>query len=324
VIPIIDVKDLCKTYKYSKKWSFNPFKSKPLQRKSAVINLTFSIYPGEIVGYIGPNGAGKSTSIKMLTGILKPTSGTITVSGYDPFENRQQNAKNIGVLFGQRTQLWWDLPLIDTLELHRYMYKLPKEEFLIQLEWLFEILELKKIYKTPIRQLSFGQRMRCELAVTLLHKPSILYLDEPTIGMDVMVKRKIRQYLLEINKQENVTILLTSHDLQEIESICNRIIIINRGELLFDGTVEALRQKYMPNSIITLKCKHTISNKVINRLSNFSKLEDGYIRFTINKHKEDSSIISELYRSYEVIDLKITEPPFEDIVQTLYQEENKK
>ncbi|WP_184891163.1 ABC transporter ATP-binding protein [Candidatus Cardinium hertigii] len=287
--------------------------------KKAVDNVSFKINCGEIVGYIGPNGAGKSTTIKMLIGVLKPSLGSVYVAGRDPFVYRQDNAMQIGVLFGQRTQLWWDLPLIDTLNLHCHMYRLSKETYLYQVEWLSEVLELQNIIKVPIRQLSFGQRMRCELAVTLLHKPSILYLDEPTIGMDVIVKSSIRDYLLKINKHDNITILLTSHDLVEIENICNRIMVINDGKLLFDGTINKLREEYMPNILVTLKYEGTIENSMMHRLNNYTEVAQRHITFNINKQKEGLSIISDLYRYCNIIDLQITESPIEDIIKELYK-----
>jgi len=259
----------------------------------------------------------------MLTGILKPSSGKILVAGKDPFINRKENAMRMGVLFGQRTQLWWDLPLIDTLELHRHMYCLTSKTYSMQKTWLFEVLDLHDISKMPIRQLSLGQRMRCELAVSLSHKPSILYLDEPTIGMDVLVKQHIREYLLKINEYENITILLTTHDLSEIENICSRVIVIHDGKLLFDNTIKALRDEYMPDDLVTIKYENILKDEIIHRLRGFNKIEEGLISFLMNRKRGEVSIISEIYRNCNVIDLKITEAPIEAIVRLLYRSQGK-
>lgn len=321
-LSLIEVENVSKKFRYNVKKGINFMKRKNIfEEKIAVDNISFRIEVGEIVGYIGQNGAGKSTTIKMLTGILNPTTGTISIAGKDPFINKRENAMQMGVLFGQRTQLWWDLPLIDTLELHRHMYRLSKLDYEYQVKLLFEVLDLDEINKVPIRQLSLGQRMRCELAVTLLHRPAILYLDEPTIGMDVVVKEKIREYLLKLHKKENVTILLTTHDLSEIERICNRVIIINHGQLLFDGSIETLRQQYMPNALVTLKYEGNLDKRIEQRLSNYTKVDDGQINFTINRKNGESKILTDLYRHCDVIDLKIEEPPIEDIVRQLYRGE---
>lgn len=294
------------------------FFSREKMTKKAVDDISFSINQGEIVGYIGPNGAGKSTTIKMLTGILEPSSGEILVSNRNPFAEREKNAMQIGVLFGQRTQLWWDLPLMDTLNLHKHMYRMTDKDYEERLRTLSDMLDLYEFKNIPIRQLSLGQRMRCELAVTLLHGPSILYLDEPTIGMDVIVKERIRNYLFEINKQFKVTILLTTHDLLDVEKICNRIIVINHGKLLFDGTIEKLKQEFVPDSTVTLKFSGELSEKLKKQLNNYKEIENGYVTFTINRNKNGFSIFSELCKINSIIDLKISEPPIEEIIKKLY------
>ena len=216
----------------------------PAKQVAAVRDVSFAVAPGEIVGYIGPNGAGKSTTIKMLTGILVPTSGEATVAGLVPWKQRKELAKRIGVVFGQRTQLWWDLPLIDSLELLRYVYRVPADRFRRSLDRARELLELDAFLTTPVRQLSLGQRMRGDLAAALLHEPPILYLDEPTIGLDVVAKTRIREFLAEINHERNVTILLTTHDLEDIERLCKRIIVIDHGQALYDGLLTDLVRRF--------------------------------------------------------------------------------
>ncbi len=211
---------------------------------AAVDDISFAIQQGEMIGYIGPNGAGKSTTIKMLTGILVPSSGTAQVSGLVPWENRKALAQKIGVVFGQRTQLWWDLPLIESLELLRFMYHVPADRFRQNLENARKLLDLDEFLHTPVRQLSLGQRMRGDLAASLLHEPPILYLDEPTIGLDIVAKTRIREFLADLNTSRGVTVLLTTHDLADIEQLCHRIIVIDHGRVLFDDPLSELRQRY--------------------------------------------------------------------------------
>ena len=211
---------------------------------AAVDDVSFTIRQGEMIGYIGPNGAGKSTTIKMLTGILVPSSGSATVAGLVPWDNRKSLAQRIGVVFGQRTQLWWDLPLIESLELLRFMYRVPADRFAGNLRMARRLLDLDGFLHTPVRQLSLGQRMRGDLAASLLHEPPILYLDEPTIGLDIVAKTRIREFLADLNRTRGVTVLLTTHDLADIEQLCERIIVIDRGRVLFDDPLQELRQRY--------------------------------------------------------------------------------
>ncbi len=211
---------------------------------TAVDDVSFAIAPGEMVGYIGQNGAGKSTTIKMLTGILTPSSGEVEVLGIDPARQRKRLARRIGVVFGQRTQLWWDLPLRDSLELLRFMYRVPEGRFRENLGIAREVLELDEFLDTPVRQLSLGQRMRGDLAASILHDPALLVLDEPTIGLDLLAKDHIRAFLRRYNAERGVTMLLTTHDLGDIEQLCDRVIVIDRGRLQFDGSAHTLRARF--------------------------------------------------------------------------------
>ncbi len=210
----------------------------------AVKNLTFEVPKGEILGFIGANGAGKSTTIKMLTGILTPTSGTCTINGKIPQKNRTEYVKEIGVVFGQRTQLWWDLALQETYSVLKEIYDVPEKQFQQRMDFLNEVLELNEFIKDPVRTLSLGQRMRADIAASLLHRPKVLFLDEPTIGLDVAVKDNIRKAITQINQEEQTTIILTTHDLADIELLCNRIYMIDKGEALFDGSVSQLKQTF--------------------------------------------------------------------------------
>lgn len=217
------------------------------ERKIAVNGINFDIKKGECVAFIGSNGAGKSTTIKMLTGILKPSSGSIKIINQDPFYNRIENSKQIGVIFGQKTQLWWDIPIIDNFRLIKDIYEVSDEQYEQNMHAFCDMLELNDFIYQPTRKLSLGQRVRADLAAALLHNPKILFLDEPTIGLDVAVKQKIHKFLHKINIEKGTTILLTSHDISDIESICNRLIILQRGEILFDGGIEVLFDKYPTN-----------------------------------------------------------------------------
>ncbi|CAA9546456.1 MAG: Efflux ABC transporter, ATP-binding protein [uncultured Thermomicrobiales bacterium] len=209
----------------------------------AVDGVRLEIAEGEIVGYLGPNGAGKSTTIKMLTGILVPTSGSVTVAGLVPWENREANALNVGVVFGQRTQLWWALPLEESLRLIGRMYRMPDRRYRQNLAMLTELLDMAPFLQTPVRQLSLGQRMRGDLAAAVIYQPPVLFLDEPTVGLDVVAKERIRVFIEEINRDHNTTVLLTTHDLDDVERLCKRIIIIDRGSVLFDGQAADLKQR---------------------------------------------------------------------------------
>ncbi len=208
----------------------------------AVDDVSFDVQEGQIVGYVGPNGAGKSTTIKMLTGILVPTSGNITVNGLTPYKRRKENAFQIGVVFGQRTQLWWDLPVIESFQLLRRIYHIPHDRFKVNIDIFNDLLKIGEFINTPVRKLSLGQRMRCDLSAALLHDPPILYLDEPTIGLDIVAKLKIRSFLKDINSERKTTIILTTHDLSDVEKLCDRMMIIDHGKVIYDGTVNEIKR----------------------------------------------------------------------------------
>lgn len=226
------------------KGSFQDLFKRSYKEVVAVNDIDFTIPKGEICGYIGENGAGKSTTIKMLTGILVPTSGEILVNGMVPYKDREKFVRNIGVVFGQRSQLWWDLGVIESFNLLRKVYRVPADEFKKRLDELVQRLDLADILNRPVRKLSLGQRMRCELAASLLHNPSIVFLDEPTIGLDIVVKSEIRDFLKELNQKYETTILLTTHDLQDIEALCSRVIMLDDGQIIYDGGLQQLKEKW--------------------------------------------------------------------------------
>lgn len=246
---ILEIQDLRKEYRIAQKQDGIMGNLKHLicpvyEKKEAVKGISFSVDEGESVAFLGANGAGKSTTIKMLTGIMKPSGGAVRIMGRDPFANRMENAKQIGVVFGQKTQLWWDIPVIETFRLLKSIYQIPDEQYERNMKQFGEILELDEFLHQPARKLSLGQRVRADMAAALLHEPSVLFLDEPTIGLDVAVKQRIYQFLRYINREKRTTILLTSHDLNDLESLCQRLIILEKGEILFDDKMEKIFAHY--------------------------------------------------------------------------------
>ncbi|GFI24313.1 ABC transporter ATP-binding protein NatA [Lachnospiraceae bacterium] len=299
--------------------------SKETITKTAVDDISFAIQKGEMVGYIGSNGAGKSTTIKMMSGILTPTSGTCVVNGLEPYKERKKNAKNIGVVFGQRTQLWWDLPLGETYTVLKEIYEVNKADFEERMTFLNDVLNLEEFMHSTVRTLSLGQRMRADLAAALLHNPKVLYLDEPTIGLDVVVKDKIRQAIREINQKYNTTVILTTHDLNDIEELCQRIIIIDAGKKIYDSTLNQLMQDYGDNCSIVFEWKQTPDARqadMLEKLSGqfaFHKQENGIqVRF----HKKECTVaemIAKIMGIVEVKDVQIKETELTDIVKRIYQ-----
>lgn len=286
----------------------------------ALSDLSFSIQPGEIVGYIGPNGAGKSTTIKVMSGILVPDSGSCSIMGYTPWKERVPYVRNIGVVFGQRSQLWWDVPVMDSFELLRDIYKIPEEEYKVNLNLLTESLDLKNLLSTPVRQLSLGQRMRCEIAASLLHSPSVLFLDEPTIGLDALSKIAVRQFIKTINREKGVTVILTTHDMNDIEALANRVIFIGKGSLLYDGKLQELRKKYGMNKIVTVDYQKRLAPITIDGVTIVSQTEErAVLNVDLNKIPI-SEMITKLSKIVEVVDVSIEEQPIEDIIIQLYKE----
>lgn len=270
--PIIRVGELTKIYRIVKRRAgflggLHTLVAPEHQEVRAVSQVSFEIQPGEMVGYLGPNGAGKSTTIKILTGVLQPTGGEVLVDGLIPSRNRTQNTRNIGVVFGQRSQLIYDLPPRDTFELLRRMYAVPARQFTANLDRFIELLALDDLLDRPVRQLSLGQRMRCELVASLLHDPKILYLDEPTIGLDIIAKERIRDFIATLNRERGVTVLLTTHDLSDIERLCQRIIIIDKGVIVYDGLLSQLKQRYGRSRTVIFSCPDNTDRALATRVS---------------------------------------------------------
>lgn len=287
----------------------------------AVKDISFSINQGEFVGYIGPNGAGKSTTIKILAGILTPTSGTVQVNHINPTSNRKLHAMSIGAVFGQRSQLWWDLPIADSYTLFKHMYRLDNKVYEYRLGMIKEVLGLNDFWDTPVRQLSLGQRMRGELGGALLHGPTVLFLDEPTIGMDVLVKEQIKFFLKRINQEQKVSILLTTHDLKDVEDLCSRVLLINKGQLIFDGPLENMRQASQALTQMEVEFEDSIEEKTFPQVPGITLLSIKDRRLSIGFLRREYSPVSimQLLSTLGVIrDVKIVEPSIEEVIKEFY------
>ena len=325
---IIEVKKLVKTYKIIEKRNgllgyFQNLIMPQYKEFVAVKNIDFNIEEGELVGYIGENGAGKSTTIKMLTGLLVPTSGEVLVNGLVPSEKRIENNKNIGAVFGQKTQLWWDLPVLESFRLIKKMYKISENEYRENLKRFTEILELENLLEKQVKNLSLGQKMRCEIAATFLHNPKIVYLDEPTIGLDVFVKENIRKFIKDINKEKKITVILTTHDLKDIEDVCDRIILLDKGQIIYDGPKQKFKDTYgkevIANLIVNSK-NETIGNTL--KSNSFEVLEETKNKLKIKFSHDETTIVkimNEISKYCVIEDIHMKEPELEDILKEIYK-----
>jgi ABC-2 type transport system ATP-binding protein len=285
---------------------------------TAVDRISFSVEQGEMIGYIGPNGAGKSTTIKMLSGILVPTNGLVEVKGLDPARQRKDHAFNIGVVFGQRTHLWWDVPIIDSLHLLKDIYKIPEARFHNNLMKFTKLLDLKEFEHVPVRQLSLGQRVRADIAAALMHDPSILFLDEPTIGVDVMTKDRLRHFIHEINRERKVTVILTTHDMNEIERLCPRVILIDRGRLLYDGSIEKIKSCYGSERILAVEFEYAVPDFSLDQ-AELKRSEGSKKWFAFNRLMTPvSGLIAAISAQYPVVDLTVEDPEIEDVIRSIY------
>ncbi|MDT3424797.1 ABC-2 type transport system ATP-binding protein [Paenibacillus forsythiae] len=325
----IDVQDLRKTFKVQKnrgglKGAFVDLFKREYSEVTAVKDISFQIPEGEICGYIGENGAGKSTTIKMLTGILVPTSGRLTVGGYVPYEEREKFVRNIGVVFGQRSQLWWDIGVIESFELLRKVYRVGEADYKKRLDELVERLELQELLNRPVRKLSLGQRMRCELVAALLHNPSIVFLDEPTIGLDIVVKSEIRSFLKDMNREHGTTILLTTHDLQDIEALCSRVIMLDDGRIIYDGGLDELKQRWGTGREVAFqfgtatkldRLEHLTAGMPVKWTAENNLAATVWIPLELNV----SDVLGRVVGQADITDIKIIETNTDDIVRSIYQ-----
>jgi ABC-2 type transport system ATP-binding protein len=322
---MIEVQNLNKTFKVAKRNAGIGAAVKSLFKPQyttvqALQDISFKIDEGEIVGYIGPNGAGKSTTIKIISGILVPDSGKCNILGHTPWKNRIEHVKNIGVVFGQRSQLWWDVPVIDSFNLLKDIYKIPDKEFKNTLELLTSTLDLSALLSVPVRQLSLGQRMRCEIGASLLHNPKILFLDEPTIGLDAVSKIAVRNFIKTINKEKKVTVILTTHDMNDIEALAERIILIGKGKILLDGTLTELKNRFATNKTLTVdfaesdELIHIEGTTILSRSS-----ESLSMSVDLDKIKV-SEVIGLLSNKLDILDVSVDSRPIEEIIVDLYKE----
>ena len=324
---IISVKNLWKQFRVAKKrtgvWgNIASLFNREYFTKTALDHISFDISEGELVGYIGPNGSGKSTTVKILSGILVPDGGEVSVMGKTPWKDRVEVVRDIGVVFGQRTQLWWDLPVIESYELLRDIYNVPMAKYKDTLDRLISTLEITKLLHTPVRQLSLGQRMRCDLAASLLHSPKILFLDEPTIGLDAVSKLAVRDFIRHLNKEQKVTIMLTTHEMDDIEALCKRVIILNEGHIYLDGSLEDLRKKMAPERRL-----------IVDLVNENDKITDGNA-VLVKQHGHRAwlsynptlittpELITRITSKHAITDLFVENIPIEEIIAQFYRDAN--
>lgn len=323
---LIEVKDISKTFKVSKRRGGVPGMLANLfvpkfERKEAVKNISFSIEKGEMVGFIGPNGAGKSTTIKMLSGILYPDSGEISVDGFIPYKQRKNYVGRIGVVFGQKSQLQWDLPVVDSFELLKAIYRVPDDVYQKNLSRFTEMLDMGSFIRQPVRQLSLGQRMRADIVAALIHSPEIVFFDEPTIGIDVVGKETIRSFIRELNGQDKVTMLFTTHDMQDIEKTCNRLVIIDGGAKVYDGTLGGIREQYGTSRQLDVEFA---GREEIAPIANVEivSLNENKKRFIFeNRDIQINELMNHILSHYQVRDINISEPDIESIIRKIYNRE---
>lgn len=319
----IEAENLSKTYRIAhvEKGFRGAVKSlfhREYTEKEAVRNVSFSIERGEIVGYIGPNGAGKSTTIKMLSGVLVPTGGAATVAGICPYEKRRENARRIGVVFGQRSQLYWDLPVSDTFDLYEKLYNVPHEVFKKNRDYYVELLDMADFIEQPVRQLSLGQKMKANIAIALLHDPQVLYLDEPTIGLDITSRRVLRGAIREMNRDKGTTVILTTHDMDDIEAVSDRLILIDEGEKLFDGSLAAFRASYKENYKIRMEFEAGVPVFADTPDIRLLQAEDSALTVSVQPELSAKDAMLRLIAVYNPTNVHLLEPDIEDIVERAF------
>ncbi len=322
---LIKAENLSKTFKiYSQgegiRGYLKSFIKRDYEEVHAVEDLNLEIEAGEMIGYIGSNGAGKSTTVKMLTGILDPTSGDIEVDGRNPHKHRKKNAMNIGVVFGQKTQLWWDLPVKESFKLLKEIYEVSDEAYDERIEEFDEVLQLSEFWNQPVRKLSLGQKMRCELAAAFLHHPKIVYLDEPTIGLDVAVKERIRDFIRKMNEEKNITVMLTTHDIGDIEDLCERIVVLDTGKKIYDGSLDKLVNRFSSRRLLMQVENPKEFNLDVNGVKEVKETDEGLEVVFDREVISASDLMRVILEDYEVLDFQIKEPDIEEVVKKVYNE----
>ena len=322
---MIKVENLSKTFKvyHHRKGflgSFVNLFSRKHDLVRAVDDVSFSVARGEVVGYLGPNGAGKSTTIKMLTGILVPTSGSVSVNGWTPHRQRKENARRIGVVFGQRSHLWFDLPVRESFELLRRIYRIPETQYHYNVEMFDALLSLGDFFQTPVRQLSLGQRMRADIAAALLHDPDVLFLDEPTIGLDVVAKARIREFIQQINAERQVTVVLTTHDLDDVEKLCKRVILIDKARLCFDGELATLRRLLSTERILSVDYAEVYPDISIPNADVISQ-EGTRVQYRFAPEAiSTAELIGAILQRFRILDISVQEPDIEELIKVVYED----
>jgi ABC-2 type transport system ATP-binding protein len=323
ISPAIHIRSLCKTYIVSEREAGvmaalqNLVHRRP-KKIPAVDNISFDLAPGEIVGFLGPNGAGKTTTLKMLSGLLHPTSGDVAVLGHVPWRREKAFLRHITLVMGQRNQLVWDVPALDSFELNRAIYRIPTADYERMVGELTELLELGPLLRKPVRNLSLGERMKCEIAAALLHRPSVVFLDEPTIGLDVTMQRRIRSFIAEYNRRSGATVLLTSHYMADVEALCRRVIVIHHGRLLFDGDLSSLVQKFTTYKTIDVKLESCQAD--LGSYGEVVSCTDGHFTLRVPK-AETARVAGRLLASLPVIDLLVEDPPIEEVIERVFAQE---
>ncbi len=323
-LPAVHIRDLRKVYVVSHQEAGARAAMRSLVRRrkleiAAVNGISFDLSPGEVVGFLGPNGAGKTTTLKMLSGLLHPTSGEATVLGYVPWKREKSFLRQITMVMGQRQQLVWDIPALSSFELNRAIYRIPPEDYRRTVAELTKLLDLEPLLHKPVRNLSLGERMKCEIAASLLHRPKMVFLDEPTIGLDVTMQRRIRSFIAEYNRRFGATVLLTSHYMADVEALCKRVVVIHQGRLLFDGELAKLVQKFTEHKTIIVQIGDCQDN-----LASYGEViscEGG--RFTLRVPKDKTARVTErLLADLPVIDLLVEDPPIEEVIERVFTQEN--
>ena len=321
-MPQIEVDNLCKVYRVPEREggfiaSLRSVFARRYKEVRAVDGISFRIMPGEIVGFLGPNGAGKTTTLKMLAGLLHPTSGTATVIGHTPWRREGDYLRRISMLMGQRSQLHWDLPAIDSFLVHASIFGIPKEQYEATQKQLVELLDLGDVIRKQVRSLSLGERMKCEICVSLLHRPSVLFLDEPTIGVDVAMQARIREFIRAYNREHGATIILTSHYMADVSALCRRIIVIDHGRILFDGSLSDLSRKLAPFKVIKIDLDRDLNGYDFSALGEPLSIEPRKVMLRVAKERA-ASVTARLLTDLAVLDLTIEEPPIEDVIQRVF------
>ena len=323
---IIHVRELSKNFRVMErqpgwKGAFQNLFNPQYRQIQAVRSVSFGLKEGEMVGYLGPNGAGKSTTLKVLTGLLVPTSGEVLVDGRIPWKDRTVYVSRIGAVFGQRTTLWWDLPVIDSLEVMQAMYRIPPERFRSNLRQFSQLLQLHEFINTPVRSLSLGQRMRADLCAALLHEPKLVFLDEPTIGLDVVAKERIREFILYINQQRGTTIILTTHDLSDVEKLCERVMILDKGQLLYDGSLESLTARFEGERMLMVVFAEEYADIEVDGARLLEKNGREALYAFDWRNLSSSELLGRLLGKFKVADLEVRRPELEQTIRRIYEEE---